>query len=339
MRYIDLRSDTVTRPTEEMRAAMATAVVGDDVYGDDPTVHELESLAAKLCGKEAALFMPTGTMANQVAVMTFTKRGDEVILGRFSHIAAYEAGAAAVLSAVNYSAVDNADEIITAADIAARVRSKDVHFPDTGLVCLENALGSGRVVPLDAMKSAYEEAKKHKIPVYLDGARIFNAALHLGVDASEIAKYCDALMFCISKGLCAPVGSLLAGSGDFIARARRFRKMLGGGMRQAGVLSAAGLISLNTMRHRLSDDHKNADYLAEGLAQIKGITVDYTRRDINLVFFTIKKDGFDHAAFPAKMLDAGIKINGIAGGMYRFVTHNDVSRKDIDRVIDMVSSL
>ncbi|MCL2236089.1 MAG: threonine aldolase family protein, partial [Defluviitaleaceae bacterium] len=240
MKIIDLRSDTVTKPTEEMRHAMANAVVGDDVYGDDETVMELERLAAEICGKEAALFTPSGTMANQIAIMTFTKRGDEIILGRKSHIAAYEAGAAAVLSGVNYSIVDNADEIITPADIAERVRGKDVHFPDTGLLCLENALSSGRVMGVDQMKSAHQEAKKHGLPVYLDAARLFNAAVSLGVEPKEIAQYCDALMFCVSKGLCAPVGSLLVGSGEFIERARRYRKMLGGGMRQAGVLASAG---------------------------------------------------------------------------------------------------
>lgn len=206
MKIIDLRSDTVTRPTDQMRQAMAQAVVGDDVYGDDPTIIKLEALAASMLKKEAALFMPSGTMANQVALMTFTKRGDEIILTKTSHIAAYEAGAAAVLSGVNYWLVDNPDEMITANDVHNAVRGKDVHFPDTGLLCLENALGSGRVMPLNKMKEAYDAAKSHGLPVFLDSARLFNAAVHLNVKSWEIAQYADALMFCLSKGLCAPAG-------------------------------------------------------------------------------------------------------------------------------------
>jgi threonine aldolase len=338
MGIIDLRSDTVTKPTKEMREAMANAVVGDDVYGDDATVMELEALAALMCGKEAALFMPSGTMANQVAIMTFCKRGDEIILGRRSHIAAYEVGAAAVLAGCSYSFVDNIDEIITAQDVADRVRGKDVHFPDTGLLCLENALGSGRVVSLAQMGEAYDEAKKHNLPVYLDGARIFNAAVSLGACAAEIAKYCDALMFCISKGLAAPIGSLLCGSKEFIDKARRNRKLLGGGMRQTGVLAAAGLISLEVMTKRLHIDHENADYLAAGLSKIPGITVDATRRDINLVFFNIDIEGFDHAAFPKAMAEKGVKINGPVKGTYRFATHNDIAKEQIDHVLTLMNT-
>ncbi|MDR2166476.1 MAG: low-specificity L-threonine aldolase [Clostridiales bacterium] len=336
MKYIDLRSDTVTLPTREMREAMASAVCGDDVYVDDPTVKQLEELAAKMCGKEAAIFMPSGTMANQAAIMTFCKRGDEIILGRRAHIAAYEAGAAAVLAGVSYALIDKPDEIITAKDVAENVRGEDVHFPDTGLLCLENALGSGRVLSLEQMKAAYDEAKRHGLPVYLDGARIFNAAVHLGASAAEIAQYCDALMFCISKGLAAPIGSLLCGTKDFIARARRNRKILGGGMRQAGILAAAGLVSLEVMTKRLHIDHENADYLAAELAKIPGISVDDTRRDINLVFFAIESEGFDHENFPAAMAEKGVKINGAVKGVYRFVTHNDIGREDIDYVLTLV---
>ena len=329
MKYIDLRSDTVTQPTDKMRQAMAAAVCGDDVYGDDPTVIELERLAADMLGKEAALFMPSGTMANQIAIMTLTKRGDEIILGKHSHIAAYEAGAAAVLSSVNYAFAG--DNVLDAADIAARVRGRDVHFPDTGLVCLENALGNGRVIALADMKAMYDEAKKFGLPVYLDGARIFNAAAHLGVEAREIAQYSDALMFCISKGLCAPAGSLLLGDAEFIARARRFRKMLGGGMRQIGVLAAAGMISLNVMTKRLHEDHANADYLARGLNKISGVDVDMTRRDINLVFFTSEK-----AIDTTKLAQNGIKASGPVGDTYRFALHNGISPADIDKVLTLL---
>ncbi|MCL2619773.1 MAG: low-specificity L-threonine aldolase [Defluviitaleaceae bacterium] len=336
MKIIDLRSDTVTKPTEEMRYAMANAVVGDDVYGDDETVMELERLAADICGKEAALFTPSGTMANQIAIMTLCKRGDEIILGRKSHIAYYEVGAAAVLAGVSYSAVDNADEIITPKDIAERVRGRNVHFPDTGLLCLENALSSGRVIGLDDMKLAYDEAKRCGVPVYLDGARLFNAAVHLGVEAREITQYCDALMFCVSKGLCAPVGSLLVGSADFVAKARRNRKMLGGGMRQAGVLAAAGLIAVGEMTKRLHIDHENAKYLADEMDKFDGVSVDYSKLAINLVFFTIDRAGFDHAGLADKLLAQGVKINAGTNGLYRFVTHNDACRADIDKVLEIL---
>ncbi|MCL2397178.1 MAG: low-specificity L-threonine aldolase [Defluviitaleaceae bacterium] len=337
MKYIDLRSDTVTMPTEEMRQAMAAADVGDDVYEDDPTVHKLEVLAAKMTGKEAALFTPSGTMANQLAVMCYTKRGDEVILGKNSHIIAHEVGAAAVLAGVGYRAVDNPDDTISGADVEANVRAADIHHPDTAMLCLENALANGTVVGLDKMKDAYDAAKKHNLPVFLDGARVFNAAVHLGVPATEITQYCDALMFCISKGLCAPVGSLLCGDGAFIAKARRYRKLLGGGMRQAGVLAAAGLIALEKMTQRLHIDHENAQYLGQQLSKIPGISIDLEKIHISLVFFNITKPGLDHNGFAAALLDKGVKINGVeSDGQYRFVTHNDISRDDIDNAVQII---
>ena len=339
MKFIDLRSDTVTMPTTQMREAMANAIVGDDVYEDDPTVKELEELAATMTGKEAALFCPSGTMANQLAVMVFTKRGDEVILGKNSHIVVHEVGGAAVLSGVSYNMVDNPDDTISGADVAARVRVPDVHHPDTGLVCLENALANGTVVTLETMRDAYDAAKKHNLPVHLDGARIFNASTHLGCTAADIAQYCDSLMFCISKGLAAPVGSLLCGSADFINKAKRYRKLLGGGMRQAGVLAAAGLIALNDMTKRLHIDHENAQYLGRELAKIPNISIDQSRIHINLVFFAVDTPGFDHDGFVADMLARGIKINGIEAGLYRFVPHNDVSREDLDYALTVVKEL
>lgn len=336
MKYIDLRSDTVTLPTQEMRAAMAAAVVGDDVYEDDPTVAQLEELAAEMTGKEAALFCPSGTMANQIAVMIYTKRGDEIILGKNSHIVAHEVGAAAVLSGVGYRIVDNPDDTIGGRDIEVNIRVPDVHHPDTALVCVENALANGMVVSLEKMKEAYDAAKRHNLPVYMDGARLFNAAEHLGVSAKKVADYADALMFCISKGLCAPVGSLLCGDTVFINRARRFRKLLGGGMRQAGILAAAGLISLEKMPKRLNKDHENAQYLGSGLAKIPGISIDLQRIHINLVFFSFESPDFNHDAFVKFMLAEGIKINGHDYGIYRFVTHNDTSRADVDAALAAV---
>jgi len=339
MKIIDLRSDTVTVPTPAMREAMVTAIVGDDVYDDDPTVKKLEQLAANMTGKPAALFCPSGTMANQLAVMVHTKRGDEVILGKNSHIVVHEVGGAAILSGVSYSVVNNPDDTISGADVTSRVRIPDVHHPDTGLVCLENALANGTVVSLGGMRDAYEAAKAHNLPVHLDGARIFNAAAHLECSAADIAQYCDTLMFCISKGLCAPVGSLLCGSEDFIHRAKRYRKLLGGGMRQAGILAAAGLIALNDMTKRLHIDHENAQYLGRELAKIPNITIDQSRIHINLVFFAINKSNFNHDQFVTDMLAKGIKINGIEAGEYRFVPHNDVTREDLDYALTVVKEL
>ena len=333
MNYIDLRSDTVTMPTDEMRGAMAQAVVGDDVYDDDPTIHRLEQMAAEMTGKEAALFCPSGTMANQLAVMVYTKRGDEIILGKNSHIIAHEVGAAAVLSGVGYRIVDNADDTITGADVEANVRVPDIHHPDTAMVCVENALANGTVVGIDKMKEVYDAAKKHGLPVYMDGARLFNAAEYLGVEAKEVADYCDALMFCISKGLCAPVGSLLCGDAGFIGKAKRYRKLLGGGMRQAGILAAAGIISLEKMTKRLGVDHDNARYLAEQLVKIPEISLDLDKVHINLVFFSINKPGLDDDAFVKGMLERGVKINGVEGGLYRFVTHNGIGREDLDAAV------
>ena len=339
MRYIDLRSDTVTQPTEEMRQAMLTVEVGDDVYNDDPTITKLEELAAKITGKEAALFTPSGTMANQLAVMTHTNRGDEVILGENSHIVVHEVGGASVISQIGYRIIKNPDDSINACDVQKAIRPDDIHVPTTGLLCLENALANGTVVGLKKMEEAYGVAKTHDIPVHLDGARIFNAATYLGVEVSEIAKYTDTLMFCLSKGLCSPVGSILCGDKRFIAKARKNRKLLGGGMRQAGFLAAAGIISLEKMTKRLHIDHDNAKYLGEALSKLSFIKVDLEKIHINIVFFFIEKEGFDHDNFADNMLKKGIKINGREDdGSYRFVTHNDITREDIDTVIGILRS-
>ena len=333
MRYIDLRSDTVTMPTDEMRKAMAAAPVGDDVYEDDPTIKRLEELAARMAGKEAALFVPSGTMGNQLAIMSHTSYGDEIIVGANSHIVVHEVGAAARLSGVSYAIVDNPDDRIYAKDIIRKIRTDDIHHPRTGLVCLENALANGTVVPLNIMKEAYETAKANGLPVHTDGARLFNAATALGVDASEVARYTDSIMFCLSKGLCAPVGSMLAGSGEFINRARKHRKLLGGGMRQAGILAAAGIIALEEMAKRLSSDHENAKYMMERLMEIPEISLKPENVQIDMVYFGIKKEDFDAADFTEYLLTNGVKINNDWPLEFRYVTHNDISRDDIDKVI------
>ncbi len=334
MNIIDLRSDTVTQPTQEMRQAILSAQVGDDVYGDDPTVNRLEELAARITGKEAALFVPSGTMGNQIAIMTHTSRGDEIIVGQNSHIVVHEVGAAAVLSGVCFRTLCPPDDIIRAKAVEQAIRPDDIHAPRTGLICLENALATGGVVPLDVMAGVYQTARQYGIPVHLDGARLFNAAAALGVTAADIAANTDSVMFCLSKGLCAPVGSMLAGEKAFISRARKNRKLLGGGMRQAGFLAAAGIIALEQMTGRLAEDHANARYLAQGLAKLPDIAVDTTRLDINMVFFTINRPQQELSQLPAHMMQKGIKINGPEDGWMRFVTNNDVSRGDIDYALD-----
>ncbi|MGN0625433.1 MAG: low-specificity L-threonine aldolase [Oscillospiraceae bacterium] len=339
MNFIDLRSDTVTQPTEEMRAAMAAAPVGDDVYGDDPTVRQLEELAARTLGKEAAMFLPSGTMGNQVSIMTHTRRGDEVICSENAHIVQHEVGATAVLSGVCLRTIKTEDDQLTAETVERAIRPDDIHMPRTSLVEMENALSNGRVMPLEKMKEVYETAHWHGLPVHLDGARIFNAAEALGVEAKEIAQYGDSVMFCLSKGLCAPVGSMVCSTADFIDRARKNRKIVGGGMRQCGILAAAGIIAIEKMSKRVGEDHENAKYFAQKLAALPGVTVDMDAVQISMIFFTIDKPGFDHQAFPAVMREKGILVNGIEDGKYRFVTHYWIGKKEIDRTIDVLAKL
>ncbi len=329
MNHIDLRSDTVTWPTPKMREAMAAAAVGDDVYGDDPTVNDLEARAAARVGKEAALFVPSGTFGNQLALFTWCPRGSEAILGEQCHIIQHEAGGAAIIAGVQVRPVDAPTGELDPAAVRARIRQEDIHHPITSLVCMENAHSSGRVVPLAAMDAVRDVAGAHDLPIHLDGARLFNAAASLGVEASEIAARADSVMFCLSKGLCAPVGSILAGPRSFIEGARMKRKVMGGGMRQAGILAAAGLIALEEMTLRLGEDHENARLLARLLAAIPGVTVDEKLVDINMVFFKVKVAG-DQAAFAARITDLlrdrGILINPPFEGEFRFVTHYWIDR-------------
>ena len=334
-KWIDLRSDTVTQPTQEMREAMYRAQVGDDVYGDDPTMNELERKAAEMLGKEAALFMASGTMGNAVAVMSHIQRGNEVILSDTAHIVAHEVGGAAVLSQAFIRTLHFKDGLFDAEQIRAAIRDRsNIHYPYTGLICVEEPLATGKVVPLERLQQVYKMAKEENIPVHMDGARIFNAATALGVDVKEIAACTDSVMFCLSKGLCAPVGSMLVGSKEYIERARRTRKMLGGGMRQCGFLAAAGLIALEVMTKRLQEDHDNAKYMAQRLQKMPGVTLDMNSVEINMVFFKLDAPQEVIDSLPEKMLEAGVKINGIEDGEFRFVTTHDTSREDIDRALD-----
>lgn len=320
MDKIDLRSDTVTWPTEKMRAAMAQAPVGDDVYGDDPTVNRLEEIAAQALGKEAALLVPSGTFGNQLALFTWCPRGSEVILGDQCHIVQHEAGAASIIAGVQLRPVDAPKGVLPLAAITERIRGEDIHYPPTSLICLENAHSSGRVLPLDYLDEVSAFARSRRLPVHMDGARIFNAAAAQGVPASRIAQAADSVMFCLSKGLCAPVGSMLAGSADFVARARRKRKPLGGGMRQAGILAAAGIIAIQEMSLRLGEDHARARRLAARLSGIPGVRVVQDALDIDMVFFSLP-EGTDGAAFAAFMAEGGILVNPPENGECRLVVH------------------
>lgn len=336
MKFIDLRSDTVTEPTQNMRQAMFTAEVGDDVYGDDPTVIALEEYAAKLIGKEAALFVPSGTFGNQLALFTHCTRGNEVILGDDCHVVMHEVAGASIIAGVQLRTLVSNKGELDPTMIASKIRKEeaDIHYPSTGLICLENAHSCGRVIPLSTMEKIYTIAKEHQLPVHLDGARLFNASAYLEVDAKEITKYCDTVMFCLSKALCAPVGSILAGDKSFIDKARKKRKLLGGGLRQSGILAAAGLIALKEMIPQLKIDHKNALVLGAELSKIPGIVVNKEDTHINMVFFDMKNTGFSTDKLVEEFYNRGIKINGEEDGLMRFVTHNWISKENIKFVID-----
>jgi len=335
MKVIDLRSDTITHPTPEMRKAMFEAEVGDDVYGEDPTVNRLEAMAAEMMGKEAAVFVTSGTQSNLVAVLTHTNRGDEIIVGDEAHIFWYEVGAASVLGGVIMHTVptDSCGRL-NPDDIERAIRGKDIHYPRTALICLENTHNrcGGAVLTVDYANEVCNLAHGHGLKVHLDGARIFNAAIALGVPASTLARNVDSVALCLSKGLSAPVGSLLCGSKDFIERARKFRKMLGGGMRQAGVIAAAGIVALETMVDRLAEDHANARHLAQGLAGIKGITLAQSDIPTNIVMFHLSPQ-LSVVKFREALEKAGVKIGLRDGRPFRAVTHQMVSSSDIDEVL------
>lgn len=333
MKFIDLRSDTVTHPTEKMRQLMAAAPVGDDVYGDDETVIRLEEETARILGKEAALFVPSGVFGNQLSILTHTERTNEIILGENSHIIAHEAGSVALISNVQTRTLKDDLGEMDPKEVEKAVRKGvDIHFPKTGLICIETAHSTGNVASLENLKSIFEISRSYKVPVHLDGARLFNASTYLQVDPKEIAQNADSISLCLSKGLCAPVGSIVSGTKEFIAKARKNRKILGGGMRQVGILAAAGLEALE-MRHRLQEDHENARYFGEELHKIPGITVKLDEIKINMIFFTVEKEGFDEADFIEYLKAQGILINGSDDDVFRFVTHYYITKERIDKVL------
>ncbi len=339
MKVIDLRSDTVTQPTQKMREAMMNAVVGDDVYRDDPTVIELETLAAQMVGKESALFVPSGTFGNQLSLLTHTNRGDEVILEANCHIKKYEVGASAVISGVQLNTIEGTLGKMDIEKIRLAIRGEDIHFPKTTLICLENATGVGTLLSLDYMKEVQDIAKKHNIHIHLDGARLFNAATALNVSAKEICHHVDSVMFCLSKGLCAPIGSIVAGSKEFIEKARKNRKLMGGGMRQVGIIASCGIVALEDMTKRLHEDHDNANYLAEQLETIPGLNVKYDRLNINMVFVSVDENINFPRNFDQLLLEKGIKANGYRGDEIRFVTHNGITRNDIEYVVAAIKEI
>jgi threonine aldolase len=339
MHIIDLRSDTVTLPTPRMREAIASAELGDDVFGEDPTTNKLEQIAADMMGKEAALLVPSGTMGNLVSVLTHCGRGDEAILGDQSHTFYYEAGGISALGGVHPRTIPNQpDGTLTLEDITAAIRADNVHFPRTKLICLENTQNrcKGAVLSPAYIDSVVALAAEHKIAVHIDGARIFNAAVALGVDVKDLTHGVDSVTFCLSKGLAAPVGSVVCGSNDFIAEARRARKVTGGGMRQCGIIAAAGIVALQTMVDRLAEDHANARKLAKGIAQIDGLTIDADAVATNMVYFQLTTDRLTSGDLVTRAETHGVKFLAL-GDIFRMVTHYGIERADIDRTVDVLA--
>lgn len=336
MKIVDLRSDTVTRPTPAMREAMYKAEVGDDVFGDDPTVNRLEEMAAERLGKEAALFVASGTMGNLVALLTHCGRGDEVILGDCSHTFLFEQGGMAALGGIMPRPLRNQpDGTLHLEDIEGAIRADNPHFPRTRLVCLENTHNVCNGTPLTAEYTAQAArlAHDHGLRVHLDGARIFNAAAALGVDVRELVREVDSVMFCLSKGLCAPVGSLLCGSADFIAEARRARKVVGGGMRQVGILAAAGIVALEQIADRLAEDHVRAKRLAEGLAEIPGLEVAPVTT--NILYFQLTEEVSKTSEEVEQALaDRGVLMLGRGDVRFRAVMHYWIGDEDIERAVE-----
>ena len=333
---VDLRSDTVTRPTPAMRRAMAEAEVGDDVYGEDPSINRLEQRAAAIFGREAAIFVPTGTMGNQIAIKCHTRPGQEIICDARSHILDYEMAMMSQFSGCLPRAVPGEDGILRWDQIKKKVRPKTYYVAQTGLVELENThnMGGGTVYPTEVAEEICDGAHDAGLPVHLDGARVFNAAAALGQPVAQITRKFDSLMFCLSKGLAAPVGSLLVGSRKFIDQARIYRKALGGGMRQAGILAAAGLIALEEMPKRLHEDHANARWMAGQLAKVPGIALDPAKVATNIVVFNVKKTGKTSAEITRALAERGVLINGIDPENMRLVTHMDVDRAACGRALE-----
>jgi threonine aldolase len=339
---IDLRSDTVTLPTPAMREAMFQAELGDDVYGEDPTVNRLEAMAAERLGKQAALFVVSGTMGNLVALLTHCGRGDEVILGTLSHTFLYEAGGSAALGGIHHWALPNhADGTLALEQIEDAIRPDNVHAPRSRLICLENTHNrcGGAVLPPEYCDAVGALAREHSLSVHLDGARLFNAAVALGIEARELVRSVDSVSFCLSKGLSAPVGALLCGEAGFVDEARRWRKAVGGGMRQCGVLAAAGIVALEQMVDRLAEDHANAYRLAEGIAQTPGLYLDLDTVQSDIVIFEVTAEQITAAELVAVLLERGVQVSAISASRIRAVTHYGIESQDIDTTLQAITDV
>lgn len=338
---VDLRSDTVTKPTEEMLQAMISAPLGDDCSGEDPTANRLESLAARRLGKDAGLLVPSGTMGNLVSVLTHTERGHEVIMESECHMYYYEVGNIAAVAGVIPRFVAGHNGVLDPDDIRKAIREANIHYATPRLITVENThnRGGGTVTSVELCQAICDVAKGKGLSTHLDGARIFNAAIALGVDVREIAEPFDSVMFCLSKGLSAPVGSIVVGSEDFIERARKYRKMLGGGMRQAGIIAAAGIVALEKMTDRLEDDHTNARLLGEGLASIPGIYVALETVQTNMVYFDVEALGLDSLSFAEELEKHNVRASLRPPTGIRMVTHRHISRENISYVLDTVGEI
>jgi threonine aldolase len=330
--FIDLRSDTVTKPTPAMRKAMAEAEVGDDVYAEDPTVNALQEKVAKILGKEASIFVPSGTMANQLAIKSHTQPGDEVIIEAASHSYNFEGGASAVLSAVQFYCLQGNRGILESSQIEEAIRPDGDYYPVTRLICLENThnRGGGSVYPIQRIAEISRFSKSRGLLVHLDGARLWNASVASGIKPQEYAQWADSVSVCLSKGLGAPIGSLVAGTKTFVDRVHRFRKMFGGGMRQVGIIAAAGIYALDHHIERLKEDHQNAKRLALGLREIKGISIEPEKVETNIVIFDIAEMGMTAAQVRDEMKKKGVLIHPFGKTLVRLVTHLDVSKDNIE---------
>jgi len=342
MPIIDLRSDTMTKPTVSMRKAMAEAEVGDDVFGEDPTVNRLEEMAAERLGKEAALLVSSGTMANLVSQLAHCGRGDEIILGSHAHTFFFEQGGSAAVGCLHPRTVPNQpDGKLALEDIEAAIRGDNVHFPRSRLIILENThnLCNGWPLDLEYMLAVSDIARRHELKIHVDGARFFNAAVALKTDPKDLAAAADSVSFCLSKGLGAPVGSMVCGTRSFINEARRARKLLGGGMRQAGILAAAGIIALTEMVDRLADDHANAHGLAMGLAQLPGISIDPDQIRTNILFFEVTRKDLTPEQFVQRIGAEGVRMLPVGARRVRAVTHYHITAKDVDRALSVISKV
>jgi threonine aldolase len=338
MHPIDLRSDTVTQPTQAMRLAMADAKVGDDVFQEDPTLNELEKLAAQKTGKEAAIFVPSGTMGNLISVLAHCQRGDEVILGDRSHIFLNEVGGISALGGIHPHIIPNNDDGTLPLDAIEKVvRPKDIHYPPSRLICLENTHNYCQGAPLtpDYMQEVAGLAKTHSLNIHLDGARIFNAAVALGIEVASLVQHVDSVMFCLSKGLSAPVGSLVCGTEQFILKVRKLRKMVGGGMRQAGHLAAAGLLALENQNEPLKKDHQLARQLAEGLAGITGLELNLQQVKTNIIFFRLDHPKVEPEDFLSHLESRAIKVLMMDPAMFRAVLHREISKEQVVKVLEV----